>query len=210
MSDNIAKEAPETIREEGQLPGGQPPFWIILSVIFFFVFGAGMLVLLILHVPAPEGLTAEQFTVFVNRNGRHVFLFIMGMMISCGLLGGSLYDIRGLIKHSAHNDYKRTYDLSYLLRPVAGSLCGLIALFLLMAGQLGMSPGDKGLASTGWVTFEGRLLYLTFGFLAGYASQVFMAKLKDIADAAFSTATPETKKEKKKSSETDGGERNPH
>ncbi len=182
--------------EDNHAPGGQPPYWIILAVIVFFILGAGMLVLLILNVPAPEGLTPEQLAEFMDRHKRHVFLHIMGMMISCGLLGGSLYDIRGLIKHSAENDYKSAYNLSYLLRPVAGSLCGLIALFLLMAGQLGMSPGNKGLSTTGWATFEGRLLYLTFGFLAGYASQVFMGKLKDIADAAFSTTAAESIKMK--------------
>jgi hypothetical protein len=66
------------------------------------------------------------------------------MMICCGTIGGSLYDIRGLIKHSTKNDFDPLCTLSYLLRPIAGGL-------------------------------------------AGYSSQVFMLKLKEIADAAFST-----------------------
>lgn len=195
----------ETRPDDNQHPGGQPPFWIIVAVIVFFALGAAMLVLLILNVPAPEGLTPEELAEFMDQHKRHVFLHIMGMMTACGLLGGSLYDIRGLIKHSADNDYQSSYNLSYLLRPVAGSLCGLIALFLLMAGQLGMSPGSTGLSATGWVTFEGRLLYLTFGFLSGYASQVFMAKLKDIADAAFSTSKTTAEKEKKQPREDSPG-----
>ena len=200
---NMANE--ETRADHCHVAGGQPPFWIILAVIVFFALGAAMLVLLIFNVPAPEGLTAEELAEFMDLHKRHVFLHIMGMMTACGLLGGSLYDIRGLIKHSADNDYQSSYNLSYLLRPVAGSLCGLIALFLLMAGQLGMSPGSKGLSATGWATFEGRLLYLTFGFLAGDASQVFMAKLKDIAEAAFSTTKSASAKEKKEPREGSPG-----
>ena len=193
MNENkqVPHEAPHW---KGKDNGGQPPLWIVLAVILYFVLGAAILVALILNVPGSVG--PGNVVEFIDQHTRYVFLYILGMMISCGMLGGSLYDIRGLIKHSANNDYQPAFNLSYLLRPVAGALCGLIALFLLMAGQLGMSPGEKGLSGTGWITFEGRLLYLTFGFLAGYASQVFMAKLKDIADAAFSTNNSEPKEKK--------------
>ena len=106
------------------------------------------------------------------------------MMACCGVLGGCLYDIRGLIKHSINEDFEQRYSLSYVLRPIAGSLTGLIAFFLLLGGALTFTTNDitKG---AGWATFAGRMPYLAVGLLAGYSSQVFMMKLKDIADAIF-------------------------
>lgn len=58
----------------------------------------------------------------------------------------------------------------------------------LLAAHAMDDPTPASLAErAGWTSFEGRLPYLAVGFLAGYSSQVFMLKLKEIADATFST-----------------------
>jgi hypothetical protein len=163
----------------------QPPPWLVATVIGYFGFAIVALGWLVLHVPQRDG--AMPLQPFMETRGRELFLFTCAMMICCGTIGGSLYDIRGLIKHSTHDDFEPLFVLSYVLRPIAGGLSSLVAFFLLLVGALGFSYTHDPVGGAGWTTFEGRLPYLAVGFLAGYSSQVFMLKLKEIADAAFST-----------------------
>ncbi len=115
----------------------QPPAWLVGTVIAYFVATAVGLGLLMLHIPHREGAMPQDE--FVEQSSSLLFLFTCGMMICCGTIGGSLYDIRGLIKHSTHNDFDALCTLSYLLRPIAGGLSSLIAFFLLLVGALGFS-----------------------------------------------------------------------
>jgi hypothetical protein len=163
----------------------QPPPWLVGTVLGYFAVGAWWLGWLIYDAPeAAEGIEHGRF---LEQSSNLLFLYTCGMMIACGTIGGSLYDIRGLIKHSTHNDFDPLCTLSYLLRPVAGGLSSLIAFFLLLVGALGFSYSHDPVGGAGWTSFDGRLPYLAVGFLAGYSSQVFMLKLKEIADAAFSS-----------------------
>jgi hypothetical protein len=163
----------------------QPPPWLVGTVIAYFGCATVALGWLVLHVPQRgHGLPLESF---MEQRGRELFLFACAMMICCGTIGGSLYDIRGLIKHSTQDDFEPLFTLSYLLRPIAGGLSSLVAFFLLLVGALGFSYTHDPVGGAGWTSFEGRLPYLAVGFLAGYSSQVFMLKLKEIADATFST-----------------------
>jgi hypothetical protein len=163
----------------------QPPARLVATVIGYFVAAAVWLGYLMLHVPHHDGALAQEE--FLEQRGAALFLYTCGMMICCGTIGGSLYDIRGLIKHSTNNDFDPLCTLSYLLRPIAGGLSSLVAFFLLLVGALGFSYSHDPVGGAGWTTFDGRLPYLAVGFLAGYSSQVFMLKLKEIADAAFSS-----------------------
>lgn len=171
------------------LPVRQPPPWLVGTVIVYFSGAAVALAWLVMHVPQRESLLP--LDQFMEMRGRELFLFTCGMMVCCGTIGGSLYDVRGLIKHSTHDDFEPLFTLSYLLRPIAGGLSSLVAFFLLLVGALGFSYSHDPIGGAGWTTFEGRLPYLAVGFLAGYSSQVFMLKLKEIADAAFSTSERE-------------------
>ena len=161
---------------------GQPPKFIVVYVIALFVGIACVMAVLIYFIPHKTNL--GDLGPFIKAEGRRIFIFTAAMMAGCGVLGGCLYDIRGLIKHSINEDFEQRYTLSYILRPIAGSLTGLIAFFLLLGGALTFTAHDitKG---AGWTTFAGRMPYLAVGLLAGYSSQVFMMKLKDIADAIF-------------------------
>jgi hypothetical protein len=158
---------------------------LVGTVIGYFIAATVWLGFLLLRVPHSDG--ALPVEVFLEQRSGEIFLYTCGMMICCGTIGGSLYDIRGLIKHSTKNDFDTLCTLSYLLRPIAGGLSSLIAFFLLLVGALGFSYNHDPVGGAGWTTFDGRLPFLAVGFLAGYSSQVFMLKLKEIADAAFST-----------------------
>ncbi len=158
-------------------------------VVVYFVSATIGLGLLMLNAPQADELTPRE--AFLEENSTILFLFTSVMMICCGTIGGSLYDIRGMMKHSAHNDFNSLSTLSYLLRPIAGGLSSLIAFFMLLVGALGFSYNHDPVGGAGWTSFDGRLPYLAVGFLAGYSSQVFMLKLKEIADAVFSSAGTE-------------------
>jgi hypothetical protein len=162
----------------------QPPMRLVGTVIGYFIAATIWLGFLVLRVPHRD--SALSMEDFLELRGGEVFLYTCGMMICCGTIGGSLYDIRGLIKHSTHNDFDPLFTLSYLLRPIAGGLSSLVAFFMLLVGALGFSYSHDPVGGAGWTSFDGRLPYLAVGFLAGYSSQVFMLKLKEIADAAFS------------------------
>jgi hypothetical protein len=167
----------------------QPPAWLVGTVIAYFAGAAFGLGLLMLSIPHRAGSATQ--AEYLEESSHLLFLFTCGMMVCCGTIGGSLYDIRGLIKHSTKNDFDPLCTLSYLLRPIAGGLSSLIAFFLLLVGALGFSYTHDPVGGAGWTSFEGRLPYLAVGFLAGYSSQVFMLKLKEIADAAFSSGERE-------------------
>ena len=167
------------------VPKRQPLPWLVGTVLAYFAFAAFELGWLIYG--APVGVEGGTEGSFIEKNSSLLFLYTCGMMMCCGTIGGSLYDIRGLIKHSTHNDFDSLFVLSYLLRPIAGGLSGLVAFFLLLVGALGFSYSHDPVAGAGWTSFDGRLPYLAIGFLAGYSSQVFLLKLKEIADAAFSS-----------------------
>ena len=172
------------VEMQTQAQGDQPPTLVIVFVISLFVVAAIGLALLVHYIPHATNLDPKAFEVFLQTKGRRVFISTAAMMALCGVLGGCLYDIRALIKHSMQQDYEQRFNLSYILRPIAGSLTGLIAFFLLLGGALtftthGITDG------AGWSTFSGRMPYLAVGILAGYSSQVFMMKLKDVSDAIF-------------------------
>ncbi len=161
---------------ENEVPKGQPPRFIVVYVITLFIGIACVMAVLIHNIPEKDDSG--------NNYQRSIFIYAAAMMSCCGVLGGCLFDIRGLIKHSIEEDYESRYTLSYILRPIAGSLTGLIAFFLLLGGALTFTT-QQITKEAPWSTLAGRMPYLAVGLLAGYSSQVFMMKLKDLADAMF-------------------------
>ncbi len=156
---------------------------LIISVYVVMTTIVGCILLYILFDSTSDQIQESQ-------NIKHIFLRAAGMMICSGILGGCLYDIRGLIKHSIKNNFNKQYNLSYILRPFAGALSGLIIFLLLLGGVMSFDMGGSegsNFGKMGWTTFKGRMPYVTFALLAGYASHSFMLKLKDISDSVFAT-----------------------
>jgi hypothetical protein len=114
------------------------------------------------------------------------FVLTMVAMLASGWLGGTLYNLRGLIKHASDNDFSTSYTLSYYLRPFAGAICGLIVFFLLLGGVMMLNIRADGSSSLpAWHTFVGRMPYIALALLSGYGSHEFMLKLKDMANTLF-------------------------
>jgi hypothetical protein len=122
------------------------------------------------------------------------FLATMGLMFCAGALGGCLYNFRGLIKHSQNADFEDRYALTYYLRPLSAGVSGLMVFFLLLGGALTLNVGTQGAAS--WQSQIGRMPYVALSLLAGYGSQEFMMKLKDLADTLFALKHTDTNEPK--------------
>jgi len=162
---------------------GKPSKKVVLYVITLTALSLAVFVALIALAPAlpAEGLsgsvTAPSF--------RHVAVLTMVFMFVAGVLGGCLYSLRGLTKHTSANDYSPSYDLSYYLRPISSGICGLMVFFLLLGGALTLNIGNSGTSGLSWLTFAGRMPYIALSLLAGYGSHEFMMKLKDVAQSVF-------------------------
>lgn len=155
-----------------------PPKRIIIyttsmGIIFCIIF-----ILLLLLVPN------ESYVEDDLKNDKAIFVYTILIMTVAGGIGGSLYNFRGLIKHSADADYSRSYDISYYLRPIAGAISGLIVFFLLLGGVIVFNMNGKELDNS-WSTFPGRMPFIVFALLAGYSSHEFMLKMKDISESIF-------------------------
>ncbi|MGE5304469.1 MAG: hypothetical protein ACM3TN_14250 [Alphaproteobacteria bacterium] len=114
------------------------------------------------------------------------FVYTMGLMFCAGALGGCLYNFRGLTKHSQLGDYREEYNLSYYLRPLSAGISGLMVFFLLLGGALTLNVGNQFQPDhPAWQSLIGRMPYVALSLLAGYGSQEFMMKLKDLAETLF-------------------------
>ncbi len=171
---------------------GQPPASLIRYTVF-----ASVIVLVsfcsLLWALSGHGVAGEEVAggAGAYSAGVHTLLMIGTTFVS-GALGGCLYSLRGLIKHSARNDFNVYYNYWYLLSPLSGGISGIVVFFLLLGGALTLNistaSGGQGLRS-----IEGLALapYIAFALLAGYASRTFMLKMKDVADSLFSLKNDE-------------------
>ena len=112
---------------------------------------------------------------------------VVGMMLIGGALGGCLYNLRGITKHVQEQDFFRQYELTYLLRPLSGALCGVFVFALLLSGVLTLTVGE------GQPSLNERsvVLYLAVALLAGYGSQEFLRKVKDLNRTLFALSETE-------------------
>jgi len=162
---------------------GKPSKKVVLYVIVMTAVSMAAFVALVALVPVvpTEGLSGTVTVPTLTQ----VAVLTMVFMFIAGVLGGCLYSLRGLTKHTSANDYSASYDLSYYLRPISSGICGLMVFFLLLGGALTLNIGSTGAGGMSWLTFAGRMPYIALSLLAGYGSQEFMLKMKDVADSIF-------------------------
>jgi hypothetical protein len=175
---------------------GQPHFLLYPYVVGMAVAAVVTLFLLFAHIPhVMEGNVPDVQRTRENfEQVQALFIMTMGMMLCCGALGGCLFDMRGLIQHSANSDFDPHHNASYLLRPFAGAMSGFIVFLVLVGGlfALDIQPPRSNNEELDWVILRRQLPFMAFATLAGYSSHVFMGKLKAISEVIFSM--PETEK----------------
>jgi hypothetical protein len=162
--------------------GGHPIGRLVAYTTVMVIAAGAAFVWLLLSLPAVEpggaGGAPDDLTL------RALFARTTAVMFVAGVIGGCLYNFRGLSKHSASGDYHANYDLSYFLRPVAGGISGVFVFFLLLGGAMTLNIGMRE-GNLAWASLLGRMPYIAFSLLAGYGSHEFMLKLKDLADSLF-------------------------
>jgi hypothetical protein len=179
------EQAAGTAVKAGQPPSGLIRYTVFSCVIVLVAFCA------LLWALAGHGVVGEETAGAATpySAGAHTLLMIGATFVS-GALGGCLYSLRGLIKHSAKNDFNMHYNYWYLLSPLAGGISGIVVFFLLLGGALTLNISNAGQGMRG---IEGLALapYIALALLAGYASRTFMLKMKDVADSLFSLKNDE-------------------
>ncbi len=110
------------------------------------------------------------------------------MMLLAGAIGGCLYNLRGITKHLGQEDFFPRYEVSYLVRPISGGLCGLFVFVLVYGGVLTLSVTSVETLPNHRTT----MLYVAISLLAGYGSHEFLQKVKDLNKAIFALKEPST------------------
>jgi hypothetical protein len=178
--DNEKKNFMEIVKQIFYTKGQKPPIYIYIYVVLVGMVSLGVLFCLFFQIPDIEKPGFE--------NLRYFFIITMAMTLCCGSLGGCLFDLRGLIHHSSVEDFNINYIPSYILRPFAGALSGFIVFLVLVGGlfALNVQPPDNNSDNLEWIILRSQLPFMAFSALAGYSSNVFMMKLKQISEAVFS------------------------
>jgi len=112
--------------------------------------------------------------------------YVLVCISLAGGLGAALSNLRGIFEFSRDQSYIPDYlEMPFYLRPVSGVICGLFTFFLgtFFAGAL--TQGDN----AGWKTLQGMFPYIGIAFIAGFASQEFMERLKETAKSLFGVPT---------------------
>jgi hypothetical protein len=167
---------------EGSAAGlGSPPRRVIAYTVVATLGATALFTTWLMYLPDLKPDSSGQL---LDAQIKQVFVMTIVLMFVAGVIGGCLYNFRGLTKHASLQDYAANYNLSYYLRPLSGGSSGLIVFFLLLGGAITFGVDSPG-AGSSWTTLTGRMPYIAFALLAGYGSQEFMTKLKDLADSLF-------------------------
>lgn len=121
-----------------------------------------------------------------NKGTTGMISYVLLAILLAGGLGGALCNLRGIFQFARDNSFFPTYlEIPFYLRPISGMICGLFTFFVgsFFAGALSKGEAD------GWQTFQGMFPFIGIAFLAGFASQEFMERLKETAKTLFSTAS---------------------
>lgn len=103
------------------------------------------------------------------------------LVINCILvstLAGVLYCLRAIyVNYSVHKNWDAYWEVWYYLRPIASSICGLIAYIFLKASIIILEADQTENA--------GNYGYLAFAFIAGFNVDKFLKKIEGLAKSSF-------------------------
>lgn len=109
--------------------------------------------------------------------------YVLWAISLAGGLGGALSNLRGIFEFSRDQTFFPAYlEMPFYVRPISGVICGLFTFFLstFFAGALAAQG-----TGSGWQTVQGMFPYIGIAFVAGFASQEFMERLKETAKTLF-------------------------
>jgi hypothetical protein len=130
----------------------------------------------------------------VLNDGRQAGLsFMLFTMLAAGCAGGTLCNLRGIFKYYRDEaGLPRRFVVPFIIRPFMGAAAGLLVFFVAAFFSDALS-GRADAASLGWTTLSGRMPFVVLAILAGFGSQEFMERMKEVAKTTFSDAPREAK-----------------
>ena len=120
-------------------------------------------------------------------------ILVVLVVLDAGALGGCLYNLRAITKHTEQMDFYPHFQLTYLLRPLNGAVCGFFVFALFYGGVLTLTVGE----SSPNLNTKTLVLYIAVALLAGYGSHEFLKKVKDVNGTLFALSDSERQVEKK-------------
>lgn len=143
------------------------------------------LILLVAHAPyLPAEKDAVISSLLAAQWAQWGVVAMLATVLVAGIAGGALCNLRGLFKYhqrSLMGSFPTRLELPFYIRPLTGAVTGLLTFFTmhLIVTTLSASNGE-------WRSLSGRIAYIAVAILAGFASQEFMQRLKEVAITMFS------------------------
>jgi hypothetical protein len=101
-----------------------------------------------------------------------------------GGCGGVLCNLRGIFKYYRDEGRLRNrFLVPFIVRPWMGMLVGLFTFFVLSFFGSALTMDS---ATLSWTRLSGRIPYIGLAMIAGFGSQEFMERLKEVAKTIFS------------------------
>lgn len=110
------------------------------------------------------------------------FFDILVLMLIAGALGGVLCNLRGIfVYYRDEGGLPEDYVVPYFVRPFTAGVCGLFIYFVfsMIITSVTLVPVAEGIG------FQGTVSYIAFAIVAGFGSQEFMERLKEVAITLF-------------------------
>lgn len=144
--------------------------------------------------PATSAKTDQTYRTEESRRANDLLIFVIfGTVLAAGAVGGTLYNLRGLVAHPVRRDtsdvdrFDAEMALNYYLQPWTGAICGLIVLI-----GIKFFSSALGFETTPGKTFEvfadpwSRLSVTAMAVFAGFATAEFLEKIKELIKTLFS------------------------
>ena len=126
--------------------------------------------------------------------GQAALLFTLLTMLAAGCAGGTLCNLRGIFKYYRdEGGLPQKFVVPFIIRPVMGAAAGLLAFFVAAFFSGALSGPATDAATLGWATLGGRLPFVALAILAGFGSQEFMERMKEVAKTTFADSPKEGK-----------------
>lgn len=114
----------------------------------------------------------------------HAFLESIDLALRCALiavLGGILYCLRSVyLNRCLHDQWSKSWEVWYYLRPITSLICGVVAYIFLKAGLVVLDASQN----SGEGSY-GNYGYYAFSFFAGSNVDKFVAKIEEIGKSLF-------------------------
>jgi hypothetical protein len=150
------------------------------------------LAILLATAPLAPGLEQSPIDPLQQQQLRNGLLSMLATMALAGAAGATLCNLRGIFRWvSQEGGLPTRFETPFYIRPFTGALTGLFTFFV---GHLLVASLSERTGTIHWRYLEGRLPYVGFAIVAGFASQEFMQRLKEVAKTLFSESDQHNQK----------------